>query len=1214
METPYFLRVENSDGTRARIRLNGAVIVAPADFTAEQQVIERPVAVEPHNVLSVRTLGDPKGTLTVSVLGLDEDSPGIETIVTPAPNAAGWHDRDVTVRFVCADEISGIARCSPPVVFRKDGSDQSAVGVAIDLAGNRSTATARVHLDKTPPGLSAQAQGPPDDDGNVTIVGTADEPTSGIDALTCEGLPAELSGNSFSCSVKLAAGGNEVVIAAMDRAGNRASTSLLDLSFVPTSDDAPGPVITSPANFAVLGPETAPDGRVTVAGIVPFAGDATAPTVAVDGVVAEVSASTTPPGWGFVATDVPLREGHNILTATVSGSPQRTSSVFVTLDTTAPDLQIETPAHEARVAEPLSTVTGRVYDRVAALEGRRDPRVTVNGVEALVSNGTFVAFDVQLRRGPNTLTATARDDVGNETTRSIFVTLDEPVVQKVRVRSGDRQSAVVDDELAEPLVAALTDSLGNPVAGRLVKFEVTRGDGRLDDGSTEDRTLLVPTDGDGLAAVSFTLGTRSGAGNHRVRATAVGFAGEAGFVASAAPGPAAALKLVGGANQTGATGQRLPEPLVAFVHDARGNPVPGEPVEFRVRLGDGKIDGQPAVVTDRAGVAVALLTLGSDVGTNAYLATASLPAPTGGAPVDVVEPGGPPSLSARQPRQVTRSEAGPDEADGQDRDTPSPLPVAFFAAGSKAENAETSVHGIVLDQTGGPLSGATVQIHHPTLETPLSGSTDSSGEFAVTDVPIGRVTVEIDGSTLPSGSWVPLRYELTTVPGNENAVDRPIHLVEIDDDSAQPLGVGGETRLTMTGVPGMELIVPPGAVSCPDADDPEACVGTLTQVHADTLPATPPGGVSPRLAWTVQPDDLEFEPTAVIETPNVDDFRPGQVIDLFALDVDRGEFVRVGTGTVTEDGSVVRAELGASGTAPGLAFTATPPPAQTCVLNCDDGNQCTDDFAVEPCRCESILKPPSTPGGTVSCDDGKYCTENDACTDGVCEGSPVGTVVEPSSPIEIELEFDRRITDAADALSYGPCEVTPFEKISFSAVNDVIHKCCESDSQIAGERILQTGRERGGKVSVSLLTVECPVPGLSIKIKKPKITVGLVVGLILDGALQISGEFVECSGAACDLSVELSLGLTLYGKVTIETPIDFLISFSAGVSAGGRLIWTGTCGSDCASGLSSVDLNSCDGSVQACIGPIKLWASAKLFAFIKVSYSFNIPGTTKCWP
>ena len=54
------------------------------------------------------------------------------------------------------------------------------------------------------------------------------------------------------------------------------------------------------------------------------------------------------------------------------------------------------------------------------------------------------------------------------------------------------------------------------------------------------------------------------------------------------------------------------------------------------------------------------------------------------------------------------------------------------------------------------------------------------------------------------------------------------------------------------------------------------------------------------------------------------------------------------------------------------------------VINCDDGNPCTNDACDDKKGCNSVAS-------TVPCDDGDACTSGDACTEGACKpGAPLG--------------------------------------------------------------------------------------------------------------------------------------------------------------------------------------------------------------------------------
>jgi len=208
--------------------------------------------------------------------------------------------------------------------------------------------------------------------------------------------------------------------------------------------------------------------------------------------------------------------------------------------------------------------------------------------------------------------------------------------------------------------------------------------------------VTVITDDNGLASVRFTLGNRSGQGNHRVMATAAGFVGMVEFCATATTKPATILTALDmGSKQSGIVGQELPQPVVALVTDDGGNPVPGVNVTFTVAQGGGNFDGGPSAIrtTDVNGQVAAKLTLGPDEGLYNNVVTATFDGYTGTTPT-------------------------------------------FLGSGLiPGPPAETSVSGIAVDNQDNPLEGVTLHIDG----TNLSAVTDAQGQFHIVGVPVGHI-------------------------------------------------------------------------------------------------------------------------------------------------------------------------------------------------------------------------------------------------------------------------------------------------------------------------------------------------------------------------------------------------------------------------------------------------------------------------------------------
>jgi len=428
---------------------------------------------------------------------------------------------------------------------------------ATDTSSNSASATVNVTLGTMP----GDMQGPtlsilrPLADGLVItqqpIIELSYSDPSGVDAssisLTANGSPVTASCN-FSDSggictptSSLPEGDVTLVVSISDTLGNATSQQVqftVDSQVVEIAIDSPlDGLITKDASIQVSG--------TTGTGVA---------SVSVNGVDATLG------GGGFTVT-VPLREGKNMLVALATKTSGRTGtdSVDVTHDIVAPIVQIDSPRDGFVSVDDVIAVTGKVNDIVS---GATNARVFVNGIEATVGDGTFMVIDMPLVRGSNTIEAVATDAVGNEGRHSISVTFQPVVGVRLSVLSGNGQNALVNSELSDPIVVQVNDNLGNPVAGRVVTFKVTRNNGVMSTTTAGDgeRMLQIPTNGSGQAQVFFNLGDTSGEGNNRINVTALGVTGEVEFCATALAEPADKILMVEGDNQRGVVGHPLATP------------------------------------------------------------------------------------------------------------------------------------------------------------------------------------------------------------------------------------------------------------------------------------------------------------------------------------------------------------------------------------------------------------------------------------------------------------------------------------------------------------------------------------------------------------------------------------------------------------------------------------------------------------------------------
>ena len=798
---------------------------------------------------------------------------------------------DVTIEGQPADLIGDAFEA---LVHLVEGTNTLTIE-AEDTAGNRTSTTLEVTLrtDTTPPdlffetpvsGLFLGSNQPElslsfmDDDSGVDTAslafsanGSTLDADCTFDALSAQCLPA----------TPLPEGMVELGATIRDMAGNLASTSVqltVDTAGVAIEIDQPAPGLVTA------------DDTVWVTGSI----SSGVTSVIVDETVAVISGGT------FSAT-VPLREGSQMVVAVATKSNGNTgaSAVDVTRDIAPPIVKITSPRDGLVAIDSPITITGRVNDVV---DGGQAAHVLVNGLEAVVSNGSFVLADLPLEPGTNTVEAVAIDSVGNQGEDAITVGLHPSGVgYRLRQAAGNAQRGVVRTWSSEPLAVAVEDAAGQPVAGRMVRFEVIRNNGILRTGNTEGRVLQVATNGAGLAEVDWRLGDTAGEGNNRVRVTSLGVAGELELCASAIAAAPDKILMEDGDHQRGLVGHPAPIPLEAVVVDTEGNPIEGLSVTFEVVKGHGTLDGQPSLVrtTDSRGRSRAVLTLGMDPGINNNVVQASFEGLAG-------------------------------------------LPATFTASGlAPGDPSQTQMAGVVLDNGQTPIPGAAVSIGG----TELSAVTDEEGQFVIDGAPVGHIHLHIDPTDSPRPeTFPPLAFETVTVAGHRNTLGQPILIPAIDSENA--LWVGGEqdVTLTMEGVEGLELTVFAGSTTFPDGSSTGQL--SISQVHLDKVPMAPPnGGLFLPPAWTLQPAGVVFDPPARIRLPN-NGLPPGRVVGIFQFDHEINDFLEVARGTVDDGGLTIVSDPGVGITRSGWGGGGPPPPPATNPCKCSPCQECVNGRCV----------------------------------------------------------------------------------------------------------------------------------------------------------------------------------------------------------------------------------------------------------------------------
>ncbi|TWI69730.1 carboxypeptidase family protein [Pseudoduganella lurida] len=625
--------------------------------------------------------------------------------------------------------------------------------------------------------------------------------------------------------------------------------------------------ITSPAGGAYLNTPV-----VTVSGKV---GDPGA-RVTLNGVSAVLS------GTDFNAS-VPLNEGPNTVTAvaTNSGGSTTTSSILVTLDTTAPKVEIYSPAAGGTTGAASVTVSGMVNDIVVGTVNPQQATVTVNGIAAEVLNRTFVAKDVPLAAGSNTVQATATDRAGNRATTSATVT--RLAAGGLQLVSGNDQRGAAGGVLAAPLVVLLTDAQGAPVANKPVVFRVVGLDGTLSanllPGSAALSALAVNSDSEGKARAFYRLGSRAGGGN-LVEASSAAAQATVDLVATGTPGGARLMVVDSGNNQTGVVGQALPFPFIAIVTDDHNNRLASIPVTFTVKDGGGGFGTARATTwqtaSDSDGRVAATLFLGPEQGVNNNVVEANFNGGSGFA-------------------------------------------AAFTANGLvPGPAAQTRISGVVLDNSNQPIPGVTMRLLQITQgnrsnipqEMAPAVRTDAQGQFTMTGVPVGVFKLMADGGTATrDGVWPTLDFDMVTVSGQNNTLGMPIFLPALNPNNRLCVSETTGGTLTLPEVPGFALQIAPGSATFPGGSR-SGCVH-VTPVNMDKVPMAPGFGQQPRFVVTIQPVGTHFSPAARMTIPNVDGLAPRAVTEMYSYDHDLASFVAIGSATVSADGATITSDPGA---------------------------------------------------------------------------------------------------------------------------------------------------------------------------------------------------------------------------------------------------------------------------------------------------------------
>ena len=307
---------------------------------------------------------------------------------------------------------------------------------------------------------------------------------------------------------------------------------------------------------------------------------------------------------GAFTIDLTLTEGKNTITAVATDGQgdTGTDSVTVIYDTVGPQISITSPTDgAAALVNPISVI-GTVSDANLS-------EVRVNMVPATISEGEFTAEGIELKQGENTITAVAKDKVGNTAEDSVNVTLGEEApsynLEEVYGNTTEINDPALLPEVGTQWGLKVKLLINNqPADGETIQFQITEGEGQLNQ-------QQVQTDNEGGASVGLTLDTNVEHIN-RVTAWPVECPQEkVEFFVTGRAAPSAVL-----AKLTDETLTYVPDAeieLIVKLTDTHNNPIEKEQVNFTVLSGDGELL-QESATTSEMGEAYVGYTIGPTAG------------------------------------------------------------------------------------------------------------------------------------------------------------------------------------------------------------------------------------------------------------------------------------------------------------------------------------------------------------------------------------------------------------------------------------------------------------------------------------------------------------------------------------------------------------------------------------------------------------------------
>jgi adhesin/invasin len=306
---------------------------------------------------------------------------------------------------------------------------------------------------------------------------------------------------------------------------------------------------------------------------------------------------------------------------------------------------------------------------------------------------------------------------------------------RLRIVSGDNQSAAPGAALAAPLVVSVTDAGDNPVGGRAVSWVVATGGGSVSAASSN-------TGADGRAATQWTVGATPGPNTLNAVVSGVGVAT---FTATATAAGSPELAVAAEPSAQAFSGQAFAAQPVIQLQTPGGasQPQAGVDVTAAIASGGGSLGGTTTRATDGAGRATFIdLQITGAAGSRALVFAAD-------------------GYTSTSSRAIDVRAAGPSQANSSIAANPATITTAQTSA----------VTVTVQDAFGAPLAGAAVAWSSAggSLQPP-SGGTDAQGHASATFTPSTTGAAAIAAAVSAGGTTITLSTTVTTTSGGSGTL------------------------------------------------------------------------------------------------------------------------------------------------------------------------------------------------------------------------------------------------------------------------------------------------------------------------------------------------------------------------------------------------------------------------------------------------------------